>query len=346
MISFDNDYNRGAHPALLDALVRTNMEPCTGYGFDPYCESAKEKIRAACGCPDAQITFAVGGTQTNSLVIRAMLHEYEGVVAADSGHISQHEAGAVEGTGHKVLQVPGEDGKIRADVLKAFLDRFFGDDNHDHMVFPGMVYISYPTETGSLYTKAELTALHEICKSYHLPLFLDGARLGYGLESPACDMTMADIAEHTDVFYIGGTKVGALIGEAIVFTKNNMPAHFMTTVKRHGALLAKGRVLGVQFDTLFTDDLYFKISRHAMEMAGKLKDILVKTGCRIFMESPTNQQFIIIENEKMKKLSETIAFSFWEAYDENHTVIRFVTSWATAEEELTALEAALTALNH
>lgn len=336
-VSFENDYNKGAHPAVLEALVRTNAESQSGYGGDPYCASAAEKIRSACACPTADVTFMVGGTQTNAVVISVMLKEYEGVVAADTGHVSLHEAGAIEGTGHKVLTIPGRDGKLSADDLSAYLKTFYGDGNHDHMVFPGMVYISYPTETGTLYTKAELTALHEICLSYRIPLYLDGARLGYGLASPASDLTLPEIAALTDVFYIGGTKVGALLGEAVVFPRGGQPAHFLTTVKRHGALLAKGRVLGVQFDALFTNDLYGKISRHAMEMAEKMKKILRDAGCEFCAESPTNQQFIVLEDEKAKALAERVAFSFWEKPDDRHTVIRLVTSWGTTEEELAVL---------
>lgn len=336
-VSFENDYNKGAHPAVLEALVRTNSESQTGYGGDPYCASATEKIRRACACPTADVTFLVGGTQTNAVVISAMLKEYEGVVAADTGHVSLHEAGAIEGTGHKVLTIPGRDGKLSADDLSAYLKTFYGDGNHDHMVFPGMVYISYPTETGTLYTKAELTALHELCLSYRIPLYLDGARLGYGLASPESDLTLPEIAALTDVFYIGGTKVGALLGEAVVFPRGGQPAHFLTTVKRHGALLAKGRVLGVQFDALFTDDLYGKISRHAMEAAEKMKKILRDAGCEFYAESPTNQQFIVLEDEKAKALAERVAFSFWEKPDDRHTVIRLVTSWGTTEEELKVL---------
>ena len=345
MISFENDYNRGAHPKVLEALCRTNPEPCTGYGGDRWCASAAEKIKAACECPEAEIFFLTGGTQTNSTVISAMLRVYEGVVAASTGHIAVHEAGAVEGTAHKVLELPGKDGKIEADTLRTYLEAFYGDDNHEHMVFPGMVYLSWPTEFGTLYTKAELTAIREVCVQYKMPLYLDGARLGYGLASPACDLTLPEIAALTDVFYIGGTKVGALCGEAVVFTKNNMPAHFLTTVKRHGALLAKGRLLGIQFDALFTDGLYFEIGRHAMEMAAKLRKTLEDAGCTIAIDSPTNQQYILIENEKMKKLSEKATFSFWEKADEDHTVIRFVTSWGTTEEEIDLLGQALAELN-
>lgn len=345
MVSFENDYNKGAHPAVMEALCRTNLEACTGYGNDPYCASAAAKIRAACECPDAEIFFISGGTQTNSVVITSMLREYEGVVAAVSGHIAQHEAGAVECTGHKVLELPGIDGKLPADTLKNYLDGFFADGNHEHMVFPGMVYISHPTETGTLYSKAELTALRKVCDEYGIPLFLDGARLGYGLAAPDADLTLPEIAKLTDVFYIGGTKVGALVGEAVVFTKKNMPAHFLTTVKRHGALLAKGRVMGVQFDALFTDGLYFKIGKHAMDMAAKLKRVLSDCGCEFYLESPTNQQYVVMENAKVRALAEKIAFSFWEKVDEDHTAIRFVTSWGTTDEEIDALRAALIEIN-
>lgn len=344
MVSFENDYNKGAHPKVLAALLDTNTENCTGYGNDPYCASAAAKIRAVCECPDAKVTFISGGTQTNSIVITAMLREYEGVVAATTGHVSLHEAGAIECTGHKVLEIPAEDGKITPDALASYLRGFYDDGNHEHMVFPGMVYISYPTELGTLYSKAELTALHNICSEYGIPLYLDGARLGYGLTSRKCDLTLPEIAKLTDVFYIGGTKVGTLIGEAVVFTKNNMPEHFITTVKRHGALLAKGRVLGVQFDALFTDGLYFEISRHAMQMAEKLKKILSDAGCRFYLTSPTNQQYILMENDKMKKLAEKVAFSFWEKVDETHTAIRFVTSWGTTDEELEVLKNSLAKL--
>ena len=338
MISFENDYIAGAHPCILQRFVETNMESLTGYGADGYCESAKEKIRKACECQDAQVEFLVGGTQTNAIVISTMLHDYEGVIAASTGHISTHEAGAIEFTGHEVLEILGKNGKIDADALKVFIDNFYADANHEHMVFPGMVYISHPTEYGTLYTKNELKNISEVCHSYDIPLYLDGARLGYGLMSRESDLTLPDIAQLCDVFYIGGTKVGALCGEAVVFTKNNKPKYFMTSVKKRGALLAKGRLLGIQFDTLFTDQLYFEISRHAIEMAEKLKNLFHEKGFHFYLESPTNQQFIILENTRMKKLREKVRFSFWEKYDENHTVVRFATSWSTTEEDINTLK--------
>lgn len=337
MISFESDYTNGAHPVILQKLVDTNDELLATYGFDKYSESAKEKIKAACQCPEAEVHFLTGGTQTNAIVISTMLKDYEGVVAADTGHISSHEAGAIEYTGHKVLTVEQELGKIKADELEKYLDSFYGDENHEHMVFPGMVYISHPTEYGTLYSKRELEELSNICGKFEIPLYMDGARLGYGLMSYDTDVTLADVAKYCDVFYIGGTKVGALCGEAVVFTKNNAPKHFMTMVKQHGALLAKGRLLGVQFDALFTDDLYFNISRHAIDMAEELKKVLQEKGCRFFIDSPTNQQFIIIEDSKLNSLKDELKVSFWEKYDENHTVVRFATSWSTKPEDIETL---------
>ena len=337
MISFESDYIAGAHPRILERLMETNLEPLSGYGSDRYCESAREKIRAACGCAEAQVTFLSGGTQTNALVISAMLQHYQGVVAAETGHINAHEAGAIENTGHKVLTVPHAQGKIAPDTLNGFLERFYADDNHDHMVFPGMVYISHPTEYGTLYTLEDLEALSSICKRYHIPLFLDGARLGYGLMSLHTDVTLQDIARLCDVFYIGGTKVGALCGEAVVFPRGNAPAHLLTTVKLHGALLAKGRLLGVQFDTLFTDGLYFEISRHAIEMAEQLKAVLREKGCSFYLESPTNQQFVVLEDRRLEELKQQVALSFWEKPDADHTVVRLATSWSTTPEDIQKL---------
>lgn len=336
MISFENDYIQGAHPEILRRLTETNMEPLSGYGSDPYCESAREKIRRACGCENAEVYFLVGGTQTNAVVIDAMTKGYEGVVAADSGHIAIHEAGAVEFTGHKVLTVPGDNGKINGNELRQYLQGFYQDENHEHMVFPGMVYISHPTEFGTLYTKEELKQISEVCREYEIPLYLDGARLGYGLMSRGTDVSLSDVAEFCDAFYIGGTKVGALCGEAVVFP-GKAPKHFLTSVKQHGALLAKGRLLGIQFDTLFTDELYFRISRHAIEMAEKLKEVLRDKRLPFAWESPTNQQFVIMDDRKMEQLREKVVFSFWEKADLNHTVVRFATSWGTKEEEIEEL---------
>ncbi|MCR5453097.1 MAG: aminotransferase class V-fold PLP-dependent enzyme [Lachnospiraceae bacterium] len=338
MTSFESDYIAGAHPLVLKRLVETNLESLSGYGADIYCENAKEKIKSAVGKPDVQVEFLAGGTQTNAVVISAMLSDYEGVVAADTGHISVHEAGAIEYTGHEVLLVKEENGKIIPQELEKYLTDFYADDNHEHMTFPGMVYISHPTEYGTLYTKSELESISGICHQYEIPLFMDGARLGYGLMSKESDLSLKDIADLTDVFYIGGTKVGALCGEAVVFTKNNKPKHFLTSVKKRGALLAKGRLLGVQFDALFTDDLYYKIGRFAIDMAERMKKIFVDHGLKFYIDSPTNQQFVILDNERMKKMQERVAFSYWEKYDETHTVVRFATSWSTTEEDLKILD--------
>lgn len=337
MLSFENDYNVGAHPKLLERLMQTNLEPQTGYGEDEYCRMAKEKLRKACNAPNGEIFFLVGGTQTNQVVIDSLLRSYEGVVAAKTGHVSVHEAGAIEFTGHKVLELESHDGKIWASDLEHMLKIFYADESHTHMVFPGMVYISYPTELGTLYSKEELRELYALCRRYEMPLYIDGARLGYGLMSRASDLTLPELAELCDVLYIGGTKVGALCGEAVVFPKGNMPPNFLTIAKQHGALLAKGRLLGLQFDALFTDNLYFEISRNAIDRAEELKEVFREKGCRLWRNSPTNQQYLIVENEKLKTLSEKVAYSFWEAYDEDHTVIRFVTSWATTAEQVQAL---------
>ena len=351
MLSFESDYSEGAHPEILRRLTETNLESLSGYGADRYTVSAKEKIAAACGLTlfseetadaakrvtGAQITFLTGGTQTNQIIIDTMLHPYEGVLSAKTGHVSVHEAGAIEYTGHKVLTLPAEDGKMKAAELEAFITDFYGDANHEHMVFPGLVYISHPTEYGTLYTKAELTALSTVCRRQKISLYLDGARLGYGLESRQTDVTLEDIARLCDVFYIGGTKVGALCGEAVVFTHANQPAHFTNLVKKHGALLAKGRLLGIQFDTLFTDGLYFKISRNAIDRAEELKAVFKEKGYNFYLDSPTNQQFIILENKKMATLQNKVAFSFWEKYDDSHTVVRFATSWATSPQSILAL---------
>lgn len=341
MVSFESDYIAGAHPKILERLAETNMESLVGYGEDRYCRMAEEKIKKACNRPDAKVHFLVGGTQTNQVVISSMLADYEGVIAAYSGHISVHEGGAIEFTGHKVLALEGTDGKLNARDIDDHVTTFHADGNHEHMVFPGMVYISHPTEYGTLYSKKELTDISNVCRKHNIPLFMDGARLGYGLASRQTDVSLPDIAELCDVFYIGGTKVGALCGEAVVFTHGNTPKHFITKMKQRGALLAKGRLLGIQFDTLFTDNLYMEISRHAIEMAERLKVLLKEKGYRFYLESPTNQQFIILENKQMSELAKNVCFSFWEKYDDSHTIVRFATSWSTTEEDLRKLEECL-----
>ena len=334
MLCFENDYSEGAHPEILEHLIETNMEQLSGYGTDIYCQKAKEKIRNACGMPDAEVFLLTGGTQTNQIIIDTVLAPYEGVIAARTGHVSTHEAGAIEFTGHKVLELPEKEGKIQATDLKDLLETFYGDGNHEHMVFPGMVYISHPTEYGTLYSKQELKDLSAVCREYKIPLYMDGARLIYGLVSEGTDLTLQDIAQLCDCFYIGGTKAGLLCGEAVVFTGKNMPAHFLTRVKQHGALLAKGRLLGVQFDALFTDDLYLKIGENAITTATVLKKGLKEKNYEFYIDSPTNQIFVVLNNVQMKKLSEQVVFSFWEKKDDSHTVIRFATSWATSMEDV------------
>lgn len=341
MISFESDYITGAHPKVLQRLIDTNYEVQSGYGSDDYCASAAEKIRIACECPGADVQLLTGGTQTNATVISTMLSEYEGVIAATTGHIFAHEAGAIEYSGHKVLTLPHYQGKLRAADVKAYIDTFHADESKEHMVFPGMVYISHPTEYGTLYTKQELTELSDICREYRIPLFLDGARLAYGVMSRHTDVSLPDIARLCDVFYIGGTKVGALCGEAVVFTRGNTPAHFLNRVKKRGALLAKGRLLGVQFDALFTDGLYFEIGKHVIDMAEKLKALFARKGYRFYLDSPTNQQFVVLDKATLSRIREAVAVTVWEWLDDNHAVVRFATAWSTTEEDLQALEALL-----
>lgn len=338
MLYFQNDYSEGAHPKVLEALLKTNLEKESGYGTDSYSLRAKDKIRLACKKEDADIYFLTGGTQSNAVVINSMLQSYQAVISADTGHINSHEAGAIEFTGHKVLSLPHDKGKIPANNLEDYLTTFYEDPNNEHMVQPGMVYISHPTEYGTLYSKNELASLSRICRQYNLALFLDGARLGYGVMADESDLDLASLAQYADVFYIGGTKVGALCGEAIVFPNpKTTPKFFTTIVKQQGALLAKGRLLGIQFDALFTDNLYFDISRHALAMANQIKASLKAKGYQFYIDSPTNQIFVVMENSQLKDLGQQVVYSIWEAYDSNHTVIRLVTSWATEQADVDKL---------
>ncbi|WEV66392.1 aminotransferase class I/II-fold pyridoxal phosphate-dependent enzyme [Bifidobacterium sp. ESL0764] len=341
MLNFVNDYCEGAHPAILKRMEETNMEQLPGYGSDKYCDSAKQKIREACGCPDADVWLLVGGTQTNQTVIDTITPAYAGVVAASNGHVNVHEAGAIESTGHKVLTLPSHEGKIDAADLEQYCKDFYADGNYTHMVFPGCVYVSHPSEYGTMYTKAELTAIAEVAHRYDMPLFLDGARLGYGLTAEGTDLTLEDIARITDVFYIGGTKVGALFGEAVVFTKHNTPRHFLTLIKQHGALLAKGWLLGLQFDTLFTDGLYTKIARNANEKADQIREALKAKGYQLAYENPTNQVFVVMDQPTIERLGAEVNMDFLEKYDDTHSVMRFCTSWATTQEHTDQLIALL-----
>lgn len=341
MLSFECDYNNGAAPKVLEAIVKSNSSYVPGYGFDEYTKNAEEKIKKAINRFDVDIEFVNGGTQANQLVISTMLKDYEGVVAADTGHVNTHESGAIEYTGHKVMTIKNEDGKINSEKLEAFLSSYHKDGNKDAIVYPGMVYISHPTENGTLYSKKELEELRSVTKKYSIPLFLDGARLAYGIASKETDVTLSDIASLTDVFYIGGTKCGALSGEAIVFNKGMRPDHFWARKKQHGALSAKGRLLGVQFEALFTDNYYYELGAHAIKMAERLKSILTEKGYPFHMYSPTNQQYVVVDNKKMKELEKSVRFGFWDLVDDDHTAIRFCTSWSTTDEDLDKLEEVL-----
>jgi len=340
MLSFECDYNNGAHPDVLRQIVVTNSEQTATYGFDRYSEQARRKIREACECPTADIYFLGGGTQTNATVIDALVRSFEAVVTVETGHIAVHEAGAVEHAGHKVVTLPSHAGRLSAADLRRFMQEYEADESRDHVAQPGMVYISLPTELGTLYTAAELADIYATCREYRLPLFVDGARLGYGIAASGGDLSLPLLARQCDAFYIGGTKVGALCGEAVVFP-NGAPRGFFSLVKQHGALFAKGRLCGVQFDALFTDGLYLRIARHAVDMAGRLRALLARKGYRFYIDSPTNQQFVILPNEEGRRLEKQVEFTHWCPYDAGHFVCRFVTSWATTEDELAALEAIL-----
>ena len=338
---FASDYMEGAHPTIIQRLVQTNMEQTAGYGTDEYCEQARSLIRKACSCSEAAVYFLVGGTQTNATVIDAFLHQYEGVIAAQTGHVAVHEAGAIEFGGHKVLPLACDKGKITAASVKQYLQDFYTDGNYEHMVHPGMVYISQPTEYGTLYTKQELTAMSAVCREYHIPLYVDGARLAYALACTENDVTLADLATLCDAFYIGGTKCGALFGEAVVIPDPKRSPHFFTIMKQHGALLAKGRLLGIQFETLFTDDLYLRIGENAIRAADTIRAFLESHGYEQYFTAPTNQIFIVLENTRYTALSKKIAFGFWEKKDAAHTVVRIATDWATTPENVEKLLQAL-----
>ncbi|MDO4703905.1 low specificity L-threonine aldolase [Tannerella sp.] len=337
MIRFECDYAEGAHPKILDRLVQTNFEQTKGYGEDGHCEHARQIIRRLCDDDQADVHFLVGGTQTNTTVIASVLRPHQGVISADSGHINVHETGAIEATGHKVLALPAHDGKLSAAQVEEAILAHRNDPNREHTVQPGMVYISQPTECGTLYYKEELQRLSEVCCRYGIPLFIDGARLGYGLEAETNDLTLPDIARLCDVFYIGGTKVGALFGEAVVILTDTLKQDFRYLMKQHGGMLAKGRLLGIQFETLFEDGLYFEISRHAVRMAIKIRDAFAGKGISFLYPSPTNQQFPILNDTQIAALSEKYAFEYWTKVDMHHTAVRFCTSWATREEDVDVL---------
>lgn len=341
MIYFDSDYMAGAHPEVMERLMKTNGEHTTGYGTDAYTERAKALIRKACGTPDARVFFLVGGTQTNATVIDGVLERHEGVLAAESGHINVHESGAIEDTGHKVLTLPSHEGKVKAEEVRDYIRNFYSDETYEHMVAPGMLYISFPTEYGTVYSLRELEDISDTCHSAGIPLFIDGARMGFGLAAEGNDITLADIARLSDVFYIGGTKVGALFGEAVVITNPDILKHFVPLVKQHGALLAKGRLLGVQFESLFEDGLYFRISEKAVRMGRRIKDAFSPAGYPAVVDSPTNQQFFRLPNEIIDKLKENVSFELWGPRGEKESIVRFVTGWATTDEDIDRLIAYL-----
>ena len=334
MIRFECDYAEGAHERILNKLLETNFEQTPGYGEDDYCEEAKKAIKKHCECEDAYIQFLVGGTQTNLTVITAALRPHQGVIAAGSGHISTHESGAIEACGHKVLALAEENGKLTAAQIEEVCASHAQDESREHTVQPKMVYISNPTESGTLYSKRELEDISRTCRKNKLYLFLDGARLGYGLTAAGNDLTLPDIARYCDVFYIGGTKVGALFGEAVVITNPVLMEDFRYIIKQRGGMLAKGRLLGIQFLELFCDGLYFEIAAHANKMAMILKDAFRAYGCDFLIESNTNQQFPIFEDETLKELKKRYSFSYWQRVDETHSAVRFCTSWATKEDEV------------
>lgn len=339
MIYFDSDYMEGAHPQVMEALVRTNLEHTIGYGCDQYCQQAREAIRKACGAPDALVQFLVGGTQTNATVIDALLRRHEGVLAAESGHINVHESGAIEHSGHKVLTLPAHNGKVLASEVDAYITEFYSDETYEHMVAPGTLYITQPTECGTMYSLGELEQISAVCHKHNIPLYLDGARLGYALASPEADFTLEDIARLCDVFYIGGTKCGLLFGEAVVAPNPERLPHFFPLVKQHGALFAKGRILGIEFLTLFTDGLYKSICEHAVELAQRIRKGFADAGYSAAGEGlSTNQQFFRLPNEMVDRLRASgVSFEDWGARGKEETTVRFVTSWATTDEDVDTL---------
>lgn len=337
MYQFQCDYNQGAHPRIMERLLETNLEQTVGYGEDHYCAAAREAIRTAIGRTDVDVHFLVGGTQANATVISSILRPYQGVLCATTGHINVHETGAIEHGGHKVLAIECEGGLLSADRIRASVELHYAEDGPEHTVQPGMVYISFSSELGTVYTLQQLQEISSACREYGLPLFIDGARMGYGLASEGCDVTLQDIAELADVFYLGGTKQGALFGEAVVIVNDALKKDFRYFIKQNGGMLAKGRLLGLQFLTLFEDGLYFRISQHAVRQALRIRDAFESKGFEMLVHSPSNQQFPILDNDTMSRLAENFLFSVWQKIDESHTAVRFCTSWATDEKAVDSL---------
>lgn len=334
MIHFDTDYMEGAHPSIIERLIETNLNKTVGYGNDEYTLEARNLIREACGTPNALVQFLIGGTQTNATVIDALLRRHEGVLASKYAHINVHESGAIEHSGHKILVLPSNEGKVDANDVDDYINKFYSDDTYEHMVAPGMLYITQPTEYGTIYKISELEALSGVCKKHNIPLYIDGARLGYALASAAADFTLKDVARLCDVFYIGGTKVGALFGEAVVAKDPKTLPHFLSLVKQHGALLSKGRLQGLQFATLFSNNLYISIAKHAVDLAMKLRNAFMDKGYKMAIDSPTNQQFVVLPNDVLDRLLQYATFELWGIRGEKETTVRFVTSWATKEEDV------------
>ncbi len=338
MLNLSRDYSETGHPSVIKALMDIATEQNTPYGFDRHSENAKKLILQQCCCPDGEVKFLPGGTCTNKAVIAAILHKYQGVIAVYTGHVAQHESGAIENAGHKVLTIPGVDGKMQPGTLRAYLEGFYADGDHEHMVIPGMVYISFPTEYGTVYTRDELAQLRAICDEYNLKFYIDGARLGYGLAARGNDVTLADIAKHAHAFYIGGTKQGAMFGEAVVLPCKDTIPHFFSMIKQQGALLAKGWVAAVQFEVLFADNLYMELSRHAVDKAMEIKDILTQAGISIYINSPTNQQFFLMDDNTLAKLEGKADYSYWQKLPDGGNVIRLAASWATTDDEIQQLK--------
>lgn len=343
MVYFSSDYMVGAHPEVLEALVATNQEHTPGYGADQFTAQAEQLILEACQLtgtdttPRGKVYLLEGGTQTNLIVIDRLLDRNDGVLSADTAHINVHEAGAIEACGHKVLALPSNDGKLTADQVDRYLTEFYSDETHEHMVRPAMVYITFPTELGTLYTRQQLSELYQVCRRWQIPLYIDGARLAYGLASPANDLTLPDIVALSDLFYIGGTKCGALFGEALVTRRPELLPRFFSLMKLRGGVLAKGRLLGVQFKALFENNLYQRIGQHAIQMAMMLKQGVVERGYTLYMDSPTNQQFVMLPNDKIEALRPEVSFELWGPPGERETPVRFVTDWSTTPDAVRTL---------
>lgn len=337
MIRFDSDYTEGAHPLILGKLIETNLLQTVGYGEDEFCEEARDYIKKAIGSQEAQVHFLVGGTQTNTTVIAAALRPHQGVISAETGHINVHETGAIEAVNHKVLTLPSEDGKLTAQQVANYVDQHFADESFEHIVQPKMVYISHPTELGTVYSEDELKEIHEVCQEKKLYLYLDGARLAYGLAADGSTVTLPMLAKYCDAFYIGGTKVGALFGEAVIIMNKEIMQDFRYIIKQNGGMLAKGRMLGIQFLTMFKDNLYYQMGEHGIFMANKLRKGLEELGISFLIDSPTNQLFPILSDKVIEALRADYGFAYQKRIDETHSAIRFCTSWVTQEEDIDAV---------